>query len=453
MTAVVKPEPASASDAELTPNGALPHLTEEEIRTWSLEEKDRWWLYNVYRGDMPQLTLRSGLTGMLLGGILSLTNLYVGAKTGWTLGVGITSVILAFAAFRVANQLKLVKTEFSLLENNCMQSIATSAGYMTMPLVSSLAAYMMVTGKVVPMGVIMVWMILLSILGVLFAFPLKRRFINDEQLPFPEGRAAGVVLHALHSGDAREGLYKGKLLLVTASLAAVLSVMKSHTLMERMKLGFLAIPDYVDGWVHRWLWDPKVLGIPLRELTVRVETDFVMMAAGGLMGIRTGVSLLVGGLINYAILVPWMIERGDIQGITTENGIVYPFKTLTIWAPMGGSSDDDDVGPHQLLCKTRGPRLVVRPDVSAKGYRRIRSARAHRAPHEGLRHRDPGDRRRGRGPGLRVLRSADRDGTDRDPARVRLLVDLGELYRAHVDHAELRARKAHASDLRRARAG
>ena len=36
-----------------------------------------------------------------MGGVLSLTNLYIGAKTGWTLGVGITSVILAFALFKV----------------------------------------------------------------------------------------------------------------------------------------------------------------------------------------------------------------------------------------------------------------------------------------------------------------------------------------------------------------
>ena len=43
------------------------------------------------------------------------------------------------------------------------------------------------------------WMITLSLLGVLFAFPLKRRFINEEQYPFPEGRACGVVLDALHT--------------------------------------------------------------------------------------------------------------------------------------------------------------------------------------------------------------------------------------------------------------
>ena len=41
--------------------------------------------------------------------------------------------------------------------------------------------------------------VVLSVLGVLVAFPMKRRFINDEQQPFPEGRACGVVLDTLYS--------------------------------------------------------------------------------------------------------------------------------------------------------------------------------------------------------------------------------------------------------------
>ena len=87
-----------------------------------------------------------------------------------------------------------------------MQSIATAAGYMTSPLISSLAAYMMVTHQVHPdrrsrsSGSAAI-----SLLGVLFAFPFKRRFINDEQLPFPEGRAAGVVMDALHSRRREKG--------------------------------------------------------------------------------------------------------------------------------------------------------------------------------------------------------------------------------------------------------
>ena len=64
---------------------------------------------------------------------------------------------------------------------------------------------MMVTNSVIPMGVTIVWIISVSLLGVLCAFPLKRRFINDEQQPFPEGRAAGVVMDALHTGGGRDG--------------------------------------------------------------------------------------------------------------------------------------------------------------------------------------------------------------------------------------------------------
>ena len=113
---------------------AIKQLNEQQVRDWSLEQKDRWWSENVFRGHLPQLTLRAALSGMFIGGFLSLTNLYVGAKTGWTLGVGITSVIVAFAMFKVLQSLGLGE-EFGILENNCMQSIATAAGYMTAPMI------------------------------------------------------------------------------------------------------------------------------------------------------------------------------------------------------------------------------------------------------------------------------------------------------------------------------
>lgn len=54
---------------------AIKQLTEEQVRTWTLEQKDRWWFTNVWRGDMPQLTWRSALSGMMIGGLLSMTNL------------------------------------------------------------------------------------------------------------------------------------------------------------------------------------------------------------------------------------------------------------------------------------------------------------------------------------------------------------------------------------------
>ena len=198
---------------------ALQQLTETEVRTWTRAQKDRWWLDHVFRGDMPQLTLRSGITGFLLGGVLSATALYIAAKTGITIGVGLTSVILAFAMYRIMAGTGLA-TDFTILENNCTQSIATAAGYMVSPLISSLAAYMLVTGQVIPGWQMVAWMTIISLIGVLLAFPMKRRFINDEQLPFPEGRASGVVLDALYSGAAAAGMFKARVLAYTALAAA-----------------------------------------------------------------------------------------------------------------------------------------------------------------------------------------------------------------------------------------
>jgi uncharacterized oligopeptide transporter (OPT) family protein len=296
-------------------------LTDEQIRDWSREQKDRWWLENVFRGDMPQLTLRSALTGFCLGGLLSATNLYVGAKTGWTLGVGLTSVILAFVMFKVLS--RLGARDMTILENNAMQSIATSAGYMTGPLISGMAAYMWVQNALMPWWQMLLFNVVLSILGVLVAFPMKRRFINDEQQPFPEGRACGVVLDTLYSSAAAVGLFKAKCLALAAAFAGFIQFISGEAYMTYLQVKLLGfqkaayLPHEFDRWVswalpQAWL-SPKLAGIPLKELALRPGLDLAMFGAGGLMGIRAAVSMLVGMILNFMIIVPWMIKIGEIK--------------------------------------------------------------------------------------------------------------------------------------------
>lgn len=331
---------------------AIKQLTEEQVRTMSLEEKDRWWLENVYRGNMPQLTVRSALTGMLLGGALSLTNLYIGAQTGWTLGVGITSVVLAYAIFRVLSQIGL-GSEMTVLENNAMQSIATSAGYMTAPLVSSLAAYTMVTGKIIPMWVAIAWVIILAVLGVLFAFPMKKRFINDEQLPFPEGMAAGVVMDSLHTGSAKEGMLKAKLLVGGGLASALVEVLRSETVM-RLVAATKSIPHYYDDLLYDRGIVPKLLGTPLKSLTIRFETGIVFLATGGLMGIRAGVSLMVGGVLNYFILAPYLIQKGII--LPKKVGAAITFNDIALWALWGGVACMTTASLYAFFAK---PQIII----------------------------------------------------------------------------------------------
>jgi len=67
----------------------------------------------------------------VLGGALSLTNLYIGLKSGWGFGVAITACILSYAIWTTLVRAGIARTKMTILENNCMQSTASAAGYST----------------------------------------------------------------------------------------------------------------------------------------------------------------------------------------------------------------------------------------------------------------------------------------------------------------------------------
>lgn len=132
------------------------------------------WYNNVYQGDrMKQLTLRAVLMGAVLGGFMSLSNLYVGLKTGWGLGVAITACILSFAIWKTFRVLFpfWFKDDMTILENNCMQSTASSAGYSTGgTMVSAVCAYLMITGSHMGWELLAVWTFFLASLGFSLRF-------------------------------------------------------------------------------------------------------------------------------------------------------------------------------------------------------------------------------------------------------------------------------------------
>lgn len=368
---------------------ALQQLTEEQIRTWTRREKDEWWLKNVYRGDMPQLTIRSGLTGFLLGGVLAATALYIAAKTGITIGVGLTSVILAFAIYRILNGAGLAQ-DFTILENNCTQSIATAAGYTVSWLTAGLSAYMLITGVIVPWWQIMVWAVIVSMIGVLIAFPMKRRFINEDQLPFPEGRASGVVLDALYHGAAGVGMFKARLLGVVALGTATWQALVSDGWMKLLQFKLL----HLDGWaglkapwtIHERLDTYyyqaggaalKILGTDFRTLGLRLTLDAAMLGVGGLMGIAVATSCLLGAFINFVVLAPLMIESGDIVQRVLADGTTVPISRAEIvnqWSLWWGVA---------MMVAGSLTSLLAKPELFTSMFRSLRGSAAARAKDTG----------------------------------------------------------------------
>lgn len=358
----------------------IEQLTEQQVQTWTRQQKDRWWFEKIFRGNMPQLTLRSALTGFLLGGFLSATNLYVGAKTGWTLGVGITSVILAFAAFRVLSRLGM--RDMTILENNCSQSIATSAGYMTSPLIAGMAAYMWIENKPMNWTHMLLFNVVLSILGVLVAFPMKRRFINDEQSPFPEGRAAGVVLDTLYTSGAASGLFKARALGIAALIAGAHSFISGENYQKLIQVKWLGLKDswhlthYLDDWYYwmvakGWVSVPTLSGVDIRQLALRPEADLAMFGAGALMGIKPAVSLLIGAIVNFAVIVPIMIAYGEIQpksgSIAAGDAVFGRTHIMNTWALWWGIT---------MMVVAAMTSLFAKPKVFVEAFRALFSKKS-----------------------------------------------------------------------------
>ena len=171
---------------------------------------------------MRQFTWRAVLMGSLLGGVLSLTNLYIGLKAGWGFGVAITACILSYAIWTGLYKIwAWPRRPMTILENNCMQSTASSAGYSTGgTLVSAFAAYIMLNGHALPIPITLAWVFFLAVLGVTMAIPMKRQMINIEQLRFPSGIAAAETLRALHS-HGEKAARAAKALGIAGVLAAI----------------------------------------------------------------------------------------------------------------------------------------------------------------------------------------------------------------------------------------
>lgn len=301
------------------------------------------WYEQVYvgRGDrMPQLTLRAILMGSVLGGVLSLTNIYMGLKTGWGFGVAITACILSYSAWQVFLKLGLSRTPLTVLENNCMQSTASSAGYSTGgTLISAFAAYMMLNpDKPLDTGLTMLWVFFLAVLGVTMAIPMKRQMINVEQLRFPSGIAAAETLEALcdHSG---KGLRAAKALALAGVLGAIDKVWaEGFELFDKACLKFLHKSHELAQFSSNSLLgklNEYVLGEQFAAWNARstvLSWDLALAAAGILTGPRVCFSMLASATLCWGVFVPCFQSTGVIP---TE-GVAY--KELVQWTLWGGTS-------------------------------------------------------------------------------------------------------------------
>lgn len=283
-------------------------------------DPERRWLENVYRKGEKQLTARAVVAGMLIGGVMCLSNLYVFFKTGWSLGVTLTACILAFALFELLRAVGLAKSEFTILENNAMGSVASAAGYMTGGgNMAAFGALLMVTTMRPSAGWMMVWFGVIAAMGVFAAIPIKRQLINREGLAFPTGTATAETLRSMHEAIHHEaskqegaggGKEKAKLLGLAGLVGALLAFFRDA------KAAWM--PFNVPGSIPLPF---TIAGRAAKDFTIFLKSELVLVGAGALMSFRTGWSVLLSGLATYAILAPRLFAEGKIKELSLK-GIV-----------------------------------------------------------------------------------------------------------------------------------
>lgn len=148
--------------------------------------------------SLPEFTLKSVLTGILLGVMFGAANVYLGLKSGLTISTSIPVAVLTVVAFRA---LARGGQKGSLLEANMSQTVGSAS--------SSVASGVLFTTPALFMwGMDPAWMQLSllamagGLVGILCMIPLRSFLIVKEhgKLPYPEGMACAEVLVASEAG-------------------------------------------------------------------------------------------------------------------------------------------------------------------------------------------------------------------------------------------------------------
>lgn len=230
--------------------------------------------------NVPELTLRGILLGMVITVIFTASNVYLGLKVGLTFSSSIPAAVISMAILKVFN-------DSNVLENNMVQTQASAAG--------TLSAVIFIIPGLLMLGYwqgFAFWQTLMICacgggLGVLFTIPLRRAMIVNSDLPYPEGLAAAEILK-VGSGNAAGSKENGiKDIMSGGIFAAIVSLCAD---------GF----QVISSGVHYWFSFGKV--------TSQLPLGFssALLGAGYLIGIASGMAMLAGTILSWGVFVPYL---------------------------------------------------------------------------------------------------------------------------------------------------
>ncbi len=238
---------------------------------------------------LPELTLR----GMLLGGIITIiftaSNVYLGLKVGLTFSSSIPAAIISMAILRFFK-------DSNILENNMVQTQASAAG--TLSAVIFVLPGLLMLGYWQGFPFLQTFLLCAAggCLGVLFTIPLRRAMVVNSDLPYPEGRAAAEILKV--GSQMNQGAVKSsgmKDIVSGGIIAGIISLCAN---------GFRVLAAETSFWFS------------VGKGTTQFPMGFSMalLGAGYLIGIASGIAILVGMVVAWGGFVPYLTNILPMDG-------------------------------------------------------------------------------------------------------------------------------------------
>jgi uncharacterized oligopeptide transporter (OPT) family protein len=259
----------------------------------------------------PELSVRSIVVGLVVAVLIGSAYPYCVLKLGFGPNL---SVVSAFFGF-IALVLILRAAGTNARENNIVQTMGTSAGQTAFMCVL-LAAFDLLNAKgilnpPIHLGTwqIFLWLCSASLLGILLAVPMRRHYIDEENLTYADGLAAGETIIVLHEGREK-GASAGpvKALGLGGLASGVLMILTS----------FLKL--FPDTWL-----------LPgMQPMNIGFNWSLLSFGSGLLVGFRICLAMAIGTFISWFLLPSYLVSHGMIPEQT------YPMTLRWVMWPATG---------------------------------------------------------------------------------------------------------------------
>jgi putative OPT family oligopeptide transporter len=229
---------------------------------------------DVRNTSLPEITIKAVVLSIVLATILAAANAYLGLFAGMTVSATIPAAVISMGVLRFFKH-------NNILENNIVQTAASAGEAIAAGCIFTLPALILL-GRWTTFDY--KWVTIIAgfggVLGVLFTIPLRRSFIVESNLQFPEGIATAKVLESGQAGG------KGLRQIVQTGLAGGL---------------FKLVGDLVGLWPER-LQITRAIGSSVTAAGVTLSP--ALLAVGLIVGLNISILMFLGGAGNWLVAIP-----------------------------------------------------------------------------------------------------------------------------------------------------